>query len=380
MRLGQSEKIHPHALILGIYISFLPCEIIKFSGPWNVSLIFGIFTTLFLILDKSQNQFKKNGIILSSVIYLMYIISTLLFTTHLTFSMNKLSYYLYFFTLMILSSCKKYSADDIQLLTRSMIRCGWCMIIFCLVYGRYAFGGRLTVTYNNFTLDPNYIPFFLFFALFHYLDQYFQTFQLRYAIFTVPFLYVLMMTGSRSSVLAFAVGFSYYFFFVQKIQLKTLMHICMFILTFAMCIFPFIPPSLLSRISIDEILESNGSGRLDMWLYAMEEFMNSSFFRQMFGQGVGTSSLYAVNGMVYHNIFLDALVEFGIVGFSLMLIHYCIFFMKARNSELHYISSVFITCMVMGMFQSSAVQRVVMAIMIMISISPKRMRSSKIIK
>lgn len=72
----------------------------------------------------------------------------------------------------------------------------------------------------------------------------------------------------------------------------------------------------------NEIDESGGAGRLEIWTYVLSYFQNSSFIEQLFGHGHR-----AVNNIGWasaaHNDFIEVLFDYGIVGLIVyLLIHF----------------------------------------------------------
>lgn len=87
----------------------------------------------------------------------------------------------------------------------------------------------------------------------------------------------------------------------------------------------------ISRLSFSEIVEKGGSGRTDIWLNAIQKTIDNPF-------GYGWGSEVQINGIGSHNIFIEALVQFGVPGLIIFVILY-LTFIKEIFSILKYSSS-----------------------------------------
>lgn len=111
-----------------------------------------------------------------------------------------------------------------------------------------------------------------------------------------------------------------------------------------------LPQELRIRFSFDNVSDSGGSGRTDLWKNAIDMFLNANIFTKIFGYGAGTvrynmDLLGYPNANVVHNIFLETLVELGIVGLIIYSVAIFLFAKKAFQNEDKFAFSV-IVCMI----------------------------------
>lgn len=144
---------------------------------------------------------------------------------------------------------------------------------------------------------------------------------LLFLIFIVIF-FSIILTGSRGSFLAAGIILTIYITFIKRRITFGIL-----ILVAAIIIIPMIPEFFMDRL--EDSTESHASGRTDIWDVGLKSLgkyfiMGAGLdnFPQAytefvdFGVGSRVIGLYRAP----HNIFLGSLVEFGIFGFSLMLI------------------------------------------------------------
>ena len=79
---------------------------------------------------------------------------------------------------------------------------------------------------------------------------------------------------------------------------------------------------LLDRFTVENVEDTAGANRFDLWANGWDLFGHSSPFRQILGYGTAsirecfrTFNYHPVS--VMHNIFLEMLVELGVIGFLL---------------------------------------------------------------
>ena len=136
--------------------------------------------------------------------------------------------------------------------------------------------------------------------------------------------FIIFSTGSRTGFIAYIIISIIYAIFRSKNNLRVIIKIFLVLSlssTFMLIISNYISADILNRFSLDSIVSSEGTGRYQIWEDALTIFYNSNFIRILFGYGSGTIiDVYANNGYlnaVAHNIFIEKLIENGIIGFSI---------------------------------------------------------------
>ena len=133
-------------------------------------------------------------------------------------------------------------------------------------------------------------------------------------------LFTIILTGSRKTMLAVGAIFAVYIFNSEKRSTLLIGSILI-----GISIFSFLPDIFFDRWG--DTFESRGSGRIDIWIVGLKSL--EKYF--LFGAGLGNFPSafdefmhYAPNYMgayrAAHNLYLEILVELGLVGFSLMIL------------------------------------------------------------
>ena len=111
-----------------------------------------------------------------------------------------------------------------------------------------------------------------------------------------------------------------------RVKYMILLAMCAAVALLLFCAEYGIGPSMLSRFSISALLSNGGTGRLDIWKAAMRYYVSQDSFHMILGNGLGSfaeSVRYVAIGNDYqyvsHNMFVNTLIEGGIVGLSLLI-------------------------------------------------------------
>lgn len=137
-------------------------------------------------------------------------------------------------------------------------------------------------------------------------------------------LMAIMFSLKRGGLISLAVGLSAYFYInqvsIRGRQLKLLGWILMFVLLIAVAWAiieinnNYLNDMMFSRI--DDIQETGGSGRADLYIYYINEIFNGDVFTFLFGHGWGGTMRANYLHLTAHNDFIEVFYDFGIVGFS----------------------------------------------------------------
>ena len=235
--------------------------------------------------------------------------------------------------LLCASSGYKYSAENILFLKKALI---WSSRITALAV--LFIGGTLEY---RFTLtdvlkeDPNYLNAYFLFGVVNAIEcilspiKYYR--QIVYLLELGVYLLLVFASGSRGGAVAiiFAIFISGLGSFLRnKISIKTLfvpmlLGILVFLLVF---IVPYIlPQEVLQRFYMQNIIESKGTGRYQLWQDYWNVFITSPFWRQLIGYGKSVTFSLARDALfvrinVAHNILIEHLVSVGIIGLFLYFV------------------------------------------------------------
>lgn len=132
----------------------------------------------------------------------------------------------------------------------------------------------------------------------------------------------ILRTGSRGALLALTVGGAIFLFFSNSgLSLKAIVIGTFFVLFGLYYIQNFMSDSLASRFTIDEVIASGGTGRIDIWVNAVSYYQGSNIGRWLFGYGFGSfpSLMREAMGKPWasHNDVVQMLLETGLIGLFL---------------------------------------------------------------
>lgn len=104
--------------------------------------------------------------------------------------------------------------------------------------------------------------------------------------------------------------------------------------------YKFLPEFIQGRLDLRNLIKDGGSGRSDIWRAAFNKFNESNIVRKFYGYGYGAFRS-AVNYIApghdrayeAHNIFIDMLIEGGLVGLTLMSFAFAKTFLSAYENK-----------------------------------------------
>jgi len=101
-----------------------------------------------------------------------------------------------------------------------------------------------------------------------------------------------------------------------------------------------IGPSMLQRFSITALIASGGTGRSDIWKAALKYFTEQDPIHMLFGNGLGSFAdtvKYVQVGHDYryesHNMFINILIEGGVVGLGLLITCFVSLYINAIKNK-----------------------------------------------
>lgn len=239
---------------------------------------------------------------------------------------------LYLFMLVAVSSYS-YNLDQLVFLKKSLLWSSRITAIVVLFSGSY-YEGRIYLS-GIIQEDPNYLCAYFLFGISVTLNIMLDSKILKKRLFAVAelivYIYIIVGSGSRGGLLAVLACSSIVFFSYQngKNIIKSITK--KIAITIVVCSAIFVASSLISgeilqRFALETLIESNGTGRFGLWRDALNAFSDSDILRQLFGYG--TASAQAITWLfpferhnVFHNIFIEVLLELGVIGLIAYVLH-----------------------------------------------------------
>lgn len=191
-------------------------------------------------------------------------------------------------------------------------------------------GGRVTLTIGGLVADNNNlaaslcVPIICSFAFAYSKDVTFKQKILFYFFFAIM-VFALLMTGSRGGLLALVAGVSVFLLKANGgIKIRTVLLGAFLVVVLSFVLQNYLSSALSSRFTLQSVIESGGTGRIDIWKRALIIFSSSNVFQMLFGYGFGSFpdvlSRYSGWYVASHNDFIGVLLDLGILGLVLFLL------------------------------------------------------------
>lgn len=350
-------------LFLGSLIIYLVClplnamNIGVFGSALKVIALLPLFLAFYGMSVRFNDLLKAQGY------FTLYAALSILWTFSFDISLGRIISYIELLALLLTGSCFEYTASDIRKVKVALVWSSRLTAVVMLKYAIYV-GGRLRLM-GIIKEDPNYLcayfAFGVIFALQKVLDQKKKWQKVTGLLELVFYFYLILVSGSRGGLLAIVAGMTSYMLisFGKKDIKKSIgiVVICVIILMAFSQLIDYLPPTLQARFTVADVARDGGSGRGEIWANGIDLYSNASIFRWIFGFGTATTkSLFAYYNYsqvnVMHNIFLETLVELGIIG----LVFYCVSigkFLKRASEFNDKFSFSVIVCMIVMSLSTS---------------------------
>ena len=204
-------------------------------------------------------------------------------------------------------------------------------------------GWRITITVNGLVLDNNNLALSLCIpalcALSFVFDKNLSKKKRRWsAAAFLAILFAILLTGSRGGLLALLAGIAvYYYQYNNGIKLSMVLKVLLVSFVIGILAVLLLPESLLGRFSIEDVVSSGGTGRVEIWTRALKIYFASGIDRMIIGYGFGSfPKMMLANYGIYkaaHNDLVQVLLELGIVGVFAYCAMWFQFFKVARKKK-----------------------------------------------
>lgn len=152
---------------------------------------------------------------------------------------------------------------------------------------------------------------------------------------------IILMSGSRGGLLTLGCIVIVWLFNLKgPVRLKLLLALFAVAAIILFCAENGIGPKVLARFSISRLIADGGAGRKQIWEAGIAKFLSSDPLHVIFGYGHGsyTSAVRYVaigHGAPYiaHNMFINALLEGGLLGLGLMITCFAALYRYAAKNK-----------------------------------------------
>ena len=267
-----------------------------------------------------RKSIELNLVHLGAFLYLLTIVATL-YVDGSSLAVRYVIGYVQTFGLLFLMTLRRYTANEIKAFELAQIGLLGIMIALGFIGADWG-GGRNTLKLFGATCDPNYFVGFYLLPMAVALKKLRESrlYALPCAVMFALGAYIVVSSGSRGGLLALIVTVLSFVFFYAKSGKQRLAGIVAAVfgaVLFWTVVLPLLPESVSSRFALQAILESRGTGRVDIWL-SMLETISESKWELLLGRGVLAQHEFFLGGQMAkwaaHNQFIQELYNKGIPG------------------------------------------------------------------
>lgn len=340
---------------LSFYFFLLPLGALNLSITLGSVLKYIAILPLLVWLISANRNITLNKLFVSQFLFVAWLALTIVWSVESSLSFNRIVTQTFFILLLIPVSSMSFSEDEISFLRSSLVWSSRLTAVITLLFSSYL-DGRLFLS-GLISEDPNYLCAYFLFGIVNcilelkkakrFIWKSFIFFELLF------YVYIVLSTGSRGGVFAVSASVLIAIIFnpEEKTSLKgffTKLGVVILVIGSIIIVVGFLPDNIKDRFLWSSIQESNGTGRYTIWENGLNVYARNGLFKQIFGCGTGSIRYYmAMNGYldkVIHNIFLEVLIEAGIIGLFVYVYGIFAFFHESLKMK-----NMFAICVLIGM-------------------------------
>lgn len=355
LRLKRSpEKIHMAAVAAFLTVLCLPFNTLTIGGV-GLLMLTGI-PLLALSIPDLLRQLRSNRWDKALLLLLGFFLYNLVaYIWSPSFSVSSVYNYVKVIAVVLCLYCMELNDREKKLLLTGVVIMG-LVVCWFVITGRsiYYHEGRAIFSVFGVKQDPNYLGYLFLFPVAVGVTELFESHgvvrKLLYGAMAVAMLFAVLLTGSRGALLGLmAVAGICALMRFRKLWAKILFCLGMLVLALVVygALLTLLPENLASRFTIESVVSSRGTYRLDTWIRAFRA-MNREPYKLLFGFGNGTSLTVIGGRWVAHNFIIQLLLELGIVG-SVLFYAFLWCWCKRLAAYDHMCLSVVMGCMAMSL-------------------------------
>jgi len=328
-QMHQKDKIRIDTIILSLYLLMLPFDFFN-TGMGSIPKYVSVAVIGIVVLCNIRN-FKINMAIISilAIYFVLNYISSAYSINGAYPRQRAMSLFLNYLLIIICASSKK-NENELEFLKKVLAISGWIVVGLMFFFNGSLEGGgeRLTVMVDGQEQDPNYLCGYMLFSVAYYLDIIFNKEKKVWAIISILiFFTVVIATGSRGGTLAIILTCIFFYLLDNKNKHKIRNLFMILLVGFGVLYIAnrYISMDVLTRFTKEFNETNQGAGRLEIWESAMMSFSEFNIFNKFFGVGSATIQYYTYTAHVAHNLWIETLVELGVLGLVMLSVMYSIF-------------------------------------------------------
>ena len=324
--IGKKKRNRVHVNFLALYIMLLPIATSLSGLVGNISFINYVAVLYLLFASFAQGlNFNFHGRSVLIYVYYVYFMMSLLWGDQISFNWYLVTTLMNMLVTFIALS-DRYSNRELTSLKKSVVVS--FVILFALALMNIDSIKTYRLTIKLFSeMDPNDFACGLSLLIALVLERLANKKKVFSSIVLLLLSGMLIVfSGSRGAMLMFAGMFGVWFLVVSRKRWKGAFLAIVIMAIGLIVLYKSLPEFLQGRLDIVGAISGGGSGRTAIWKAAFEKFSDSNLFRKFFGYGYGnfaSSVNYIAPGhssaYISHNMFINALIEGGMVGLTIML-------------------------------------------------------------
>lgn len=322
-----NRQISPHCMLSCLYFLLLPTTIAVNSAGNSIlklaTIPIGLFFVVTLIL--SDRKLQINGVHLALLLYTLCAVATL-FCNANAGSVDSVIGYVLNAAIYICLTVIPYNQAELELMEKIQILL-LAILNALVLFSNGSEAERSTIMIMGQISDPNYLIGFFIFPLTVVLKRMVSgRHSFFYLLLIALSLYCVFLSGSRGGMLAVMVtfiGFTliYPSGFVKRV-LVLVGGVVLILILWIVCR-PILPESVVERMSVKAVVESGGTGRMEIWGAMLREIVDQPE-KLLLGRGINARHRLFVNGqwsgVAAHNQVIQILYNQGLVGLCSFLL------------------------------------------------------------
>ena len=362
MQEQNTKRVNLFVRLLGIYFVFLILGAVNVGSIGSGLKILGFLPVILWVIKK--RKLCKNSLSMAVALYTVWAFLSVLWSIEFNSSVSRCISLLSFCLLLTAAGSHRFSSKEILWLRKTLVWSSRITVITTLLTAQY-YEGRLYL-HGIVNEDPNYLCSYFLFGTTDCVMQLFSGEKegRKYRIIELGiYLYTILATGSRGGAVAVAcaavitTGFMLY---RQQLTSKALLGRGAVVVALAagfIIATNYVSADIIDRFSINAVLASGGTGRFVIWQDTINTYIKAGIGRELGGFGAATS--LAVSRIAHyrrinvtHNVFLENLIELGVVGLFLYIAYVLKFTRYAMKKKDVFSFSIMIGFIAMSMSTS----------------------------
>lgn len=336
----EKRQISPHCILSCLYFLLLPTTIAVDSSGNSIlklaTIPIGLFFVVSLIF--SNKKLQINGVHLALLLYTLTVVATLFYDAD-AISVDFVVGYILNAALYLCLTVIPYNKEELELMESVQIILLIILNIMVLL-SNGSEDSRTTLVILGQTSDPNYFVGFFVFPLTVAIKKLIsRRHSAFYLLLIAVSVYSVFLSGSRGGLLAIAVTVAGFALLYPSGMLKRMLFffggLVALLLLWAV-LKPILPANIVERIRFEDVVETGGTGRFDIWRSIIKEIVNQPE-RLFLGRGIHATHGIFINGswnqVVAHNHLLQTLYNQGLVGTLSFLALVVICFFRCRKNR-----------------------------------------------